>query len=131
MKINNPNSSFRLDRYVVAGVVSLFLTYSILNYDNFLNKSNESHQISLSNYNELLSSGELSDLINNIPSNEITSDLYVSMFNHIKDKAEERPKIMDYFGENAQNYMKEKYSNSNSLTDVKNAKKYIIDLFGD
>lgn len=40
----------------------------------------------------------------------ITKEAYMEMFKHIRIKAEQKPEMMDHFGDNAQRYMKNKLS---------------------
>lgn len=41
-------------------------------------------------------------------SEDIEKDTYLAMFQRIRDKAEEKPELMDHFGENAKAYMEKK-----------------------
>ncbi len=40
---------------------------------------------------------------------EIEKNTYLAMFQKVRDKAEEKPELMDHFGKNAQRYMEKKF----------------------
>jgi hypothetical protein len=56
----------------------------------------------------------------------IPKDVYFVMFDKIKDKAEQNPQILDYFGKNAQTYMDKKHGFGKYIDNVES---FFSDIF--
>lgn len=104
---NNPNNSENLDKKLDSVLTELSNDPEAMNrnYDK-LAILVEKDLINHPEYGDGFIISSLDSIKkNNLP---IGKKTYVVIFNEIKNKAEENPEVMDFFGENAQRYMEKK-----------------------